>query len=202
MQRLQDLVGGLPGFNEYSHADRLRLFAWVLHAEGRATVRVSDLAACFTATHVRAPANLHRAVDALKEQGDFLRSTDGYRLSKPVRDQLDGRYGKRPTTVQVHNLLAALPGRLSSAAQREYLEEAFKCFRAGAWRGAIVMTWNVAFDHLCDHALGRLSDLNAAFPKAFPKLAEHITTRAELRELKESVVIRICRTVSVRPWTA
>lgn len=197
MQRLYEVVSAANDFHQWPHADKIRLFAWALHADGKGDLKVADLAACFDSLHLAEPGNLHRAVQALAEQGDLLKSHTGYRLSKPVRDRLANKHGSRPITVQVHALLAALPEKLLVDTQREYLDEALRCFRAGAWRGAIIMAWNLAFDHLCQVIVSRLDEFNRAFPLAYPKSSEVIVSRTDLQEIKESTAIRVCRTAGI-----
>jgi hypothetical protein len=195
--RIKEVVAPLVGFEKLPHADKLRLFAWTLHADGKEYVKASDFAECYDALHLPPPSNLHRAVQALAEQRDLLKSAQGYRLAKPVRDRHEAKYGLRPITVQVHELLASLPAKLSSKEQSEYLNEALCCFRGQAWRAAIIMAWNVAFDHLCEVVTGRLPAFNAGYAQAYPKAAEVIAQRSELRDMKESVVIRVCRTAGI-----
>ena len=43
------------------------------------------------------------------------------------------------------------------------------CHDHDARRAAVVMTWNVAYSHLCDHVLTkRLADFNTRWPLTFP----------------------------------
>jgi hypothetical protein len=198
MERLRELVAQLDGFEQAAHAEKLRFFAWALHEGGKEHVGPADLNACYRALHIPPPGNLHRAVQALEQQRDLLKSAEGYRLSKSARDRFAARVGRRKVSVQIHDLLAGLTGQMSTAAQRDYLDEALRCFRAEAWRAAVIMSWNVAFDHLCEAIVStKLADFNRAFPTAFPKLAQTIVQRADLRDVKESVVIKVSRTANI-----
>jgi len=196
-QRVNDVVARLAGFDGFPHADKLRLFAWALHLDGKEHVKVGDFAGCYDGLHLRPPSNLHRAVQALCEQGDLLKSAQGYRLSKPVRDRHDTKYGRRPSTIQLHDLLETLPSKLTSASQKDYLDEALRCFRAEGWRASIIMAWNLAFDHLCEVAIAKLANFKSGYAKAFPKATDAISQRSDLRDLKESVVIRACRVADI-----
>jgi hypothetical protein len=201
-QRLKELVAGIADFDKWQHADKLRFFAWVLHDAGNEQLKAPDFAACYDALHLHQPVNLRRSVEALEQQGDLLKSGGAYRLSKPVRDRLEAKYGKRAINVQVHELLASLPGKLTAAAQQSYLDEALRCFRAEAWRAAAIMAWNLAFDHLCGFVVTRkLAEFNGAYPTIGKKKPATIAQRSDLQELKESEVILVCRTARITDGT-
>lgn len=59
-------------------------------------------------------------------------------------------------------LLKNLPAQIPDLGERTYLDEALICYEHGAFRAAIVMTWNLAYHHLCDRIIKRrLGDFNA-----------------------------------------
>lgn len=201
-QRLKDLVGGIADFDKWAHADKLRFFSWVLHGESKEHLKASDFVVCYDALHLRQPVNLRRSMESLEEQGDLLKSASGHRLEKTVRDRLEAKYGMRTISVQVHSLLASLPGRLSAPEQQDYLDEAIRCFRAEAWRGAALMSWNLAFDHLVQVIVTtRLADFNAAYAKQYQKKPLTFSDRADFQEVKESVVIDIARAAGITDKT-
>ncbi len=103
-----------------------------------------------------------------------------------------------PSAVKVQALLSALPAQLSAPSQVAYLDEAIRCFRAEAWRATAIMAWNLAFDHVCELVASRkLVEFNAGFAQAFPKRAYTVRNREDLREMKESEVIRVCRVADI-----
>ncbi len=98
-------------------------------------------------------------------------------------------------TVYVDKLLTELPTKIQTTAERGYLEEALICFRNKAFRAAVVMCWNLAFDHLCEFVLkepARLADFNTQLPKSFPKAdLKAVRTRDHFTELKEFQVLQV-----------
>lgn len=62
-----------------------------------------------------------------------------------------------------------------------------------AFRAAIVMTWNMAYDHFCRWIYSKhLVNFNLQLPKSFPKAGiTSITKLDDFSELKESQVIQI-----------
>jgi hypothetical protein len=79
---------------------------------------------------------------------EVLRDPRGYLLETRIREPLEARFGQRAATTQVDKLLAELPTRIPNLVERDFLKEALICFRHKAFRAAIVMTWNLAYDHL------------------------------------------------------
>jgi len=103
-------------------------------------------------------------------------------------------------TTQLLASLEALPGSLSDLDQRVYLDEALKCLRAEAWRSAIVMSWNLAYDHLCRHIIkNKLKELNIV--TSGWKNPITIKQRSDLQELKEAVVLDACRVAVITDKT-
>lgn len=202
MTRLHEVVAGIDGFDNLGHAEKLRLFAWVLHGDGKEHIKLGDFEGCFRALHLSLPGNIRRAVEALKQQKDLLPTTEGYTLSKQWRDRYQQKHGLRPITVSVHKALYELPARLTTAPQKEYLDEALRCFQVQSWRAAALMAWNLAFDHLCQKIVdSKLADFNAQYAKAYPKKPLNFAKRSDLQELKESDVIRIARAADVTDKT-
>lgn len=78
--------------------------------------------------------------------------------------------------------------------ERAFLDETIKCFGAGAYRAAIVMSWNLGYDHLLEWVLKHhLAAFNAAWPATFPKKQFSVSTRADFAEAKEAHIIQVCR---------
>jgi hypothetical protein len=61
------------------------------------------------------------------------------------------------------------------------------------------MTWNLAFDHLCQHVMRQhLQAFNDQLPKSFPKAdVQKIEKREDFTELKESQVLQVCKSAGI-----
>jgi len=205
LMSLVQAVSGLP-IATWSHADRIRFFAWHLHRhEGREAFNSSDIARCFDDLVLQKPTSINPFLVRMSEgkTKQMLRSRDGYRLERTQLEKLDSKYGARPITIQVTKLLEELPGKVPDIAEREFLKEALICYRYGAFRAAIVMCWNLSFDHLLHFVLKQhLSAFNDQWPKNFPKQnqkarVQQIATRDDFSELKESEVLTICKGAAI-----
>lgn len=200
---LQEFIRQVKGFDTLSHPDKIKLFAWHLHAH-RKLERFDQAAVkgCYQVLHLPCP-DLSRDLQRLAERrpSELLKDRRGYYLAGPVRRQLDGRYGEHETVITVSQLLKELPGKVSDEAERRFLSEALTCYKHQAFRAAIVMTWNLAYDHLLSWIMAnaqRLADFNAAIPRKYPKKAGLVIARREhFEELKEFEVIEICGTASL-----
>jgi hypothetical protein len=93
--------------------------------------------------------------------------------------------------------LRDLPTKLPDLQEREYLEEALRCLRATAYRAAIVMSWNVAYDHLCDQIVKKhLAAFNAQLVSQFPK-QKVVTVREDFYDINEARVIEVSRAAGI-----
>jgi hypothetical protein len=200
---IQDLGRTIPSLSEKPHADKIKLFGWYLHAHRRKQhFQPADIGKCYEALHLVLPSSFGGYFQQLVNQKALLKSSSGYRLESKVREGLEARHGGQEVTVQVTELLRTLPEKIPDLAERTYLNEALICYKHGAARAALVMTWNLAYHHLCDHVLSKhLANFNARWLISFPnhhKKPKAIASMDDFnRELKESEVIRICKDANI-----
>lgn len=192
----------VPGLSGMSHVERVHHFAWFLHVHGgRERFGTADLQGCYDRLHYPRPGNLGSQLQKLadKRPAELLKDAKGWRLSGHLRERLDGKYAARPAVVAVDSLLKSLPGKVSDEAERLFLSEAITCYRSQAFRAAIVMTWNLAYDHLVAWVVANhLAAFNAALPKRLPKRSgPPLASREDFAELKEFDVIEVCGTAAV-----
>jgi hypothetical protein len=199
---LQELVSQIDSFLTWSHADKIRFFAWYLHYHrGLDVFAPVDLTKCFRDLHLQAPSSVHPFLASMERRKpkEILKRRGGYCLERSIREGLTQKYGKRAATVAVEKLLTDLPQLIPNLAERAYLDEAIICVRYGAFRAAIVMAWNLAYDHLCEFVLAKhLTAFNTQLPKSFPKAdISVISKRDDFSELKESQVLQVCRSANI-----
>ena len=196
---LDALARALPNLPRLSHAERVKAFAWHLHTHRKLDhFSLADIRACYEHLHYAKPQNLSGCLAQLqqKKPPDLLKDRRGYRLEGRIREAYDAKYGTRPLTIVVDTLLSELPGKVPGEAERLFLAEAISCFRIKAFRAAIVMTWNVAYDHFEEWILrNHLAAFNARIAVNYPKRTG-IAIRAKedfSDHFKESEVIEISR---------
>jgi hypothetical protein len=203
---LAELVQGIPGFANWSHVEKIKLFAWHLHTyKGLEYFGTSDVKHCYEDLNLQEPSSIAPFLGSMekKKPKELIKKPEGCKLEMRIRDGLDRKYGIRTITVQVTDLLAKLPGKVPDLAERTFLDEALVCLKHGAFRAAIVMAWNLAYHHLCDHVLKReLARFNAQWPLVYQghhkKGTKAIAKMEDLSdELKESEVIEICNSAGI-----
>jgi len=195
---LGDFVRQVTSFISKSHAEKIKLFGWFLHTHlGKDRFASSDIRWCYDTANIGVPGNLNRSVDALTEKRppDMLRDRSGYRLTQPIREQLDRELGSSQTVLIVERMLTDLPGKIGDESERLFLAETLICYRNGAFRAAIVMAWNLAYDHLARWVIAdpaRLAAFNAGIAKRNVRKAHVvIANRDDFEELKEDEAIDI-----------
>jgi hypothetical protein len=199
---LEQIVIGNAGFSTWKHADKIRFFAWFIHSQlGRDRFTSADIRECYNELSLERPSDVNSFLTQMlnRRPKEILRDSRGYSLEARVRAPLEARYGQRAATIQVDRLLSDLPNKIPNILERDFLKEALICFRNKALRAAIVMTWNLAYDHVCQYVLtNKLAEFNTQLPKTYPKAdISVIATREDFSELKESQVLQVCRSANI-----
>lgn len=196
---LQEFVGIVPNFGSLSEPDKVLHLGWYLHAERKLErFDVPSIRQCFRDLHMEEPPNLARDMSRLADRNSLLKDGTGYRLHLNSRQPLDKKYGAQPGTVMVSQMLKDLVGKVPNQAEKLFLSEALRCYRAEAFRATIVMTWNLAYDHLLRWVLADPARLDAFNGKILQRLGPKrgtgvvIVRREDFENIKESEVIDIC----------
>jgi hypothetical protein len=193
-----DFVRQIPSFSSKNHPEKIKAFGWFLHVH-RAQERfsASDIRRCYDDVHLDQPSNTNRFLDSLAEKRppEVLKDVRGYRLAQQVRDRLDRDLGKVEAVLLIEKMLTDLPGKIADDGERLFLLEALTCYKHNALRAAVVMVWNLAYDHLARWVLAdpvRLNAFNVGIPKRNPKKAHVvIAKRDDFEELKEDETVDI-----------
>jgi hypothetical protein len=201
---LDELSRRVIGLAEKSHAEKIKIFGWYLHTQkALAHFQVANVRKCYETLNFACPLSFSGYFKNLLSANEVLKNRSGYRLENRVREALDAQYGSREITMQVTDLLLSLPDKVPDLAERTYLDEALVCFKYGAFRAAIIMTWNLAYHHLGNHVLNHhLADFNQRWQVVFPghhrKEKKRIDTMDDFnRELKESETIEVCNSANI-----
>ncbi len=128
-----------------------------------------------------------------KKPAELIRVKGAYKLEGTLRRELDAKFGCQHT-IAIAKLLSNLPDKIPDLAERAFLSEALSCYKVGAFRASIVMTWNIALDHLISWILSdpnRLSSFDQAAKQKNPKRS--IAKRADFEEILEHDIVEFCR---------
>jgi hypothetical protein len=197
---LVEVIAQIPDFSGKKHIEKIKVFAWWLHTfGGQEAFSGSDINKCYRDLRIEPPGSISPVLKFLNEKKpkQILRCKGGYCLEKRIRDHYDEELGQRAATLQVHKLLKELPDKIPDLAEKAYLEEALTCFKHKAFRAAVVMTWNLTYDHLCQIVVKtHLTTFNAQLAKSFPK-ETIVAKRDDMTELKESQVLQVCKSANI-----
>lgn len=152
---LREFIARVPDFARLQQPDRVIHFGWFIHTQrNRQRFDQPAIRACYDDLSMEEP-NLSLIFRRLLEKRPkvILQDGSGYFLEHKTREALDKKYGLHETTIALSQMLKDLPGQVSDEAERLFLSEAIKCYHHKAFRAAIVMTWNLAYDHLLNWIL-------------------------------------------------
>lgn len=198
-----DFAGGIAGFDSLSHPSKIKLFAWFLQREeGVDRFTAADLRACYVAVDSLVPdLSIYLPRLAAKKPPELLKDSRGYHLEGRIIRSMDAKYGQHPAAIAVTRLLSELPAKIPDLAERAFINEALDCYRVKAYRAAIVMTWNLALDHLLRFTVRdskRLAEFNSAIGRRFPKKDVTVTAFDDfLERFTEWELLAVCQSAGL-----
>jgi hypothetical protein len=198
--QLQELVDQVSAFDTAAPKEKIKLFAWWLHTHaGKELFSPADIRGCFSKVHMDEPPALATYISRLADAKDLIAEKGKYKLARSIRVDLDKKHGVHPSIQAVSKILTDLPDKVPDIVEKGFLGEAIDCYRVRAHRACIVMTWNLAFDHLLRWILkdpARLAAFNAAIPRKYPKRAGVMMKGYDdfADEFNEFEVIEVCNT--------
>lgn len=201
---LLDILHAEPNFNTLPPREKICLFSWYLHRHAGVDVLTpANVRGCFTKLSLAAP-NIATYLDRMAKMApiQLLAVKGGHKLEGNLARQMDAKYGQHPSVIMVQKLLAELPAKVPNIDERVFLEETLNCYKVKAFRAAIVMAWNLAFDHLLRWIMadaGRLTAFNASISKRYPKRAAVTITNFEefSEEFREQEILEVCRNANL-----
>ncbi|WEX85990.1 hypothetical protein PZN02_002237 [Sinorhizobium garamanticum] len=200
---ISEFVHQVDGFDGLAPKEKIKVCAWFLHVhKAMASFDNEAVRNCFKQLHLNSPdVSVYLPRMAVSKPPELLRERSRYRLARSVRSELDKKYGVHQSVIQVSRLLSDLPDKIPDMTERAFLREALSCYRAEAFRACVVMTWNLAFDHLLRWILAdaqRIADFNAAIGRRFPRKTGLVVSSIEhFEELKEAETIDVCQNASL-----
>jgi hypothetical protein len=164
----------------------------------------ADVKKCFDELRLQGPASVGSFFKAMidRKPKEALKSSKGYHLERSLKASFDAKYGQRASTQALSTQLEALEKKVTNPYQRVYLDEVIICFKGKAFRAAIVMAWNLAYDHLLRHIFNdpkRRADfdnqLSLTFQKKPPVAA--INKMDDFGFMKEDQVLMVAKSATI-----
>lgn len=176
--------------------------AWFIHKiSGKSRISPRDVADQYRSIHLNPPqTSVYLPRLAEKRPPILLWDKGGYFLEGRERKRLDDLLAPKSERAVVSRLLSGLTESVAEGPERTFLDEAIRCYEVAAFRAAIVMTWNLAYDHLRRFVFEeptRLQAFNEGATKRFPKNPRPVSKIEDFDEYKESEFIDACGTGKV-----
>jgi len=197
---LKEFVALVPNFPALSQPEQILHFGWYIHVHrDKQRFDQAGIRACYEELSMAVP-NMSLLFTRLLERKPkvMLQDGAGCYLEATTRHKLDEKYGLHETTIAVSKLLKELPGKISNNAEKLFLSEAIICYHNKAFRAAIIMAWNLAYDHLLHWILKDAARLAAFNGSIIARIGARrgtgltIGKREDFEDLKESEVLDIC----------
>ncbi|QCB42147.1 hypothetical protein E5673_07845 [Sphingomonas sp. PAMC26645] len=198
MSEIEDFANSVPGFYKKNGVDQLLLLAWFVEARRqKSCFDGAYMRQCFRDSGADAPdMSVYLPRLAAKKPPQLICEKGGYRLAATLRRDFDKRFNGDVTIRAITQTLAALPAQVPNIDERIFLNETLSCYRAGAFRAATVMAWNLAYDHLTKWAVSspdRLDALNDGIKRKMQGKAVVVKGQEDLIALNERTVVDCCQ---------
>lgn len=202
MSDLHDFAGSVASFYDKTAVEQLLIIAWFLEVRRQHPYfDAAYMRQCFKQAGLDAPdLSVYLPRLAAKKPPQLRKERDGYCLASNMRREFDRKYGGEPTTIAISRLLENLPNKFPDIAEQAYLAEALSCYRVKAYRAAIIMAWNLAYNHLVRWVVEdakRLAAFNSGLSTRYPKTKIILAKEEDCAELKEAEFVEVCRTVGL-----
>ena len=163
-EELKAFVAGIDGFGNWSHADKIRMFAWLQHfLRNKNRFSTSDINWCYNTLSFKST-NTSQYLTGM-EGKELLRDNRGYHCEGKFLAKYNERYATHDITLSVRQMVRDLVNLMPELGEKDIFQEAIKCLKHDAGRATIIMVWNIAFYHLCQFVLKHhLSDFNNRIP--------------------------------------
>ncbi|MGA2557313.1 MAG: hypothetical protein ABSG04_13670 [Verrucomicrobiota bacterium] len=200
--QLDSFVSRIDGFSLFSPSLQNEHLAYYLHSTGKETVTGGEINA-LRAQLKLSPFNSanqlwidSRASRDKNNRPRFVKARRGYSLERVVFEELEKKYGQRPTATIIKCDLLRHLAALTDAQLKEYLTEAINCFDSRYFRASIVMAWCAGYAILRTWLFAtHLAALNTVTSSW--RTPKHITRIEDFDELGERAVLDTARTANV-----
>lgn len=190
-----------PDFAAWNATQQTDYLVYYLLTQPEAeSVTVSDIEQCFEFLDLRpySRSKVYFSEEIKKKGGRYVKRAKGYRLERAAYDAIRMVVDSEPTRVHVAKELTDLVPKIKDSQERDFLEEAIRCYRVESYRATIVMVWVLTMDHLQNYIFGnKLAEFNAALNTHSDKKMKPIVARDDFSDLKEARIIELMRVANI-----
>lgn len=205
-ETFESFLRGIPNMDGLDRDDLVHYFIYFLTSKHTETyTSPAQVANCFVQAELTPYPDvryyMNRAAKPRKNgKAPLVHTRHGYRLERSEKDRIQKSLTNEPFQRETSTTLRSLIGKLATTDERDFLDEAIKCYEVQAYRAAIVMVWILTLDHLQEFILKHhLGSFNIELAKVKDKRVKvsTITTKDDFGDIPENNFIEIARAASI-----
>lgn len=199
---LSDFLLSLPNLKGLSPRSLILLGAYHLLQVGKTNFTANELSTALAAAAVPRQARLRDQLVHLsrgRKAPIFRLAGSRFALSLFGQNEVQDYLGITARPTARPSSLAALVGRISGEAEKQFLAEAIACLEVEARRAVVVMIWLMTVDHMQRYVLThKLVDFNTAWARRPDNRGRAIAVQDHFLEIRdESTFIEILRSAAI-----
>jgi hypothetical protein len=169
---------------------------------GAETATPTEIKQCFWDCDLSPPGNVSQllANGLSAKPARIVRRRGGYKLHRKLSDAIAANLNMLPEVVQTSSTLRSLEQNFPEGNEKDFLDEAIRCFEVGADRAAIIMVWLLTMSHLQSYILAsHRSAFNAVLAKNNDKRirVKSISHIDDFSDIPENKFIEFCRSAGI-----
>lgn len=200
--KLENFIASLSDFHSWSKPKQVDYLAYYLHTEeDMNTIEVRDIRECIDLLSLRKYGRLAAYISenaSNSKNGKYIKKGKGYHLERGVLTEIQREVENEPIKVAVDEKLLEILRQVGETDERAYLTEAVNCYRVGACRAAILLTWIVCVERIRTYVFGQsLDEFNQALKKNPYKKYDKVVKYEDFSDLPDWKFVEICRSASI-----
>lgn len=197
---LKEFIGNIRDFYTVTHPEKILIFGYYLQKKKNKTCfNIDDIKSCYDVIAVKQPQNFSDFMLKLGKSGRIIIQKNCFVISGPEESRIESDVLGSLPIISLKEELRILPQQISTLHQK-FINEILGCIQVKAWRGAIVLTWILALDHLQEVTFtNHLDKFNEIIHETslYKKLTiEKIEDFEEIKDFDFLLTIRTCGIIS------
>lgn len=155
VNELEQFISAIENFELLSTPEQIDYISYFLNKSTTTGIKPKDIDECFRILKLKPYSNTRTYLTRNlpikgkpNQASKFLKLKDSYQLSRQFNKTIEESLGLLKPIVKANIDLRILLATVKNKDENDFLEEAIKCMEIGASRAAIIMTWNLAVDHI------------------------------------------------------
>lgn len=198
---LEEFLKSIEGFYDLNSSDQIAYLVYFLtKIEDNDGVQPIQVKRSFEHLHLVPYSNIPKYLSE-KSQGTaskrlFLKRKDKYFLVRNELERIEKQLNGSTPIIEITSKITNLASLIIDNDENDFFQELAKCFSIKAYRASIIMSWNLALDHLYEYILKhKLAEFNTALAANTDRRVRisTISVKDDFAEIPENKFIEFCR---------